>query len=85
MWWMFMDPESFGRAVLITLVLVIIAVIGLSIYFTNNPGEWNKIEQSYQERHVRAMQRDTVINNDTTYIIEKRIINDTISIFKKIK
>ena len=87
MWWLFMDPEDYGKGIVVTFFLIIIFVIGGWIYFSKHPDEWEEMKKSRQERYnrIEVPQYDTITKNDTTYVIEKRFVEDTISIIKKIK
>jgi hypothetical protein len=88
MWWLFfIDPEDYGKALVVTFILIAIFAIGGWIYFARHPEEWEKMKQSRQERNnqMEMTQYDTITKNDTTYIIQKRFTQDTLSIIKKIK
>jgi hypothetical protein len=81
------NPENFGKFVLVTIVLVAFAFAGFWIIVENHPKEFEAVKQTCQDRNksINTIQYDTITKNDTTYIIKKHYVQDTTSIFKKIK
>lgn len=70
MWWLLLDPEDYGKALVVSFILIVIIGIGMFIYYLKHPEEWKECDNTQPKTEQKIIQYDTISKNDSIIVLK---------------